>query len=493
MEKQRHLLSHFFLHFSWTLHDAPIALLTWEQGIAAADTTAADCDFATLYRVYGQMADIYFRQFMPEKQLEAENHYSEYALRAGDTLNYIGGLLKRNDAYLALGDTTAIFRNIENVRRLYLERGMTAEAAQVYPMLIRLALEKQQFEKADSMMQVFEQESGLFDEQGNIAPSREIYYYHKGMYYLGVNKMDSAEIQFRHLLSYEPNLVDAYRGLLSLYQQKQVQDSIYKYSILYEGALGDYLKQTQTTAISQAERMYDYSLQQQKAQVQERKANRFRLALIIFAAAGIILSLLVRWVFLKKKDEKQKLLDIYLRTMDELNRTRRETEILQESLSKREATKRLLKEKEERLRELETVVKDLQKQIGQSAELVLQQNIEETSIVKQFRNIAQSHLEPDDDLREMRPARAANKREWSAMIETIRKCNPQFYLFIQKHNLSELKQKVCILSYLGFDTPTIATLTDKKNGSISNARITLAKELFNLKSAHELNAHLCEL
>ena len=92
------------------LHDAPIALLTWEDAIAAADTTAADCDFATLFRVYGQMAEIYFRQSMPEKQLEAQNKLCHYALLAGDTLNYIGGLLKRNDAYLALGDTADIYQ-----------------------------------------------------------------------------------------------------------------------------------------------------------------------------------------------------------------------------------------------------------------------------------------------------------------------------------------------------------------------------------------------
>ena len=475
------------------LHDAPVALLTWEDAIAAADTTAADCDFATLFRVYGQMASIYFRQLMPEKELEARNKLCHYALLAGDTLNYIRGLLMRDDAFLALGDTAAIYHNVENVRRLYLQRGLKAEAAQVYPMAIRLALEKQQLDSARVMIQIFEQESGLFDEQGNIAPTRQIYYYHKGLYYLGVNKMDSAEFQFRHLLSFPSNILDAYRGLSSLYQQKLVQDSIYKYSILYESTLVDYLKQTQNTAIVQAEGMYDYSIQQKKAQVQEQKANRFRLVLFIFVAVGIIVSLLVRWAFLKKKEEKQKLVDIYLRTTDELNRTRREKENLHESLSKKEVTKRLLKEKEERLMELETVVKELQKQIGQSAELVLQQNIEETTIVKLFHSIAQSHLEPDDDLREMRPARAANKREWKAMKETIRRCRPNFYLFIQKHNLSELKNKVCILSYLGFDTPTIATLLDKKNGSISNARIALAKELFNLKSAHDLNAHLLEL
>ena len=87
------------------LHDAPIALLTWEDAIAAADTTAADCDFATLFRVYGQMASIYFRQSMPEKELGAREAYCKYALLAGDTLNYIRGLLLRNEAFLGSPDS----------------------------------------------------------------------------------------------------------------------------------------------------------------------------------------------------------------------------------------------------------------------------------------------------------------------------------------------------------------------------------------------------
>ena len=64
------------------LHDAPVALLTWEDAIAAADTTAADCDFATLFRVYGQMAEVYFRQSMPEKELGAREAYCKLLLSA---------------------------------------------------------------------------------------------------------------------------------------------------------------------------------------------------------------------------------------------------------------------------------------------------------------------------------------------------------------------------------------------------------------------------
>lgn len=270
------------------LHDAPIALLTWEQGIAAADTTAADCDFATLFRVYGQMSDIYFRQFMPEKQMEANNAFCKYALCAGDTLNYIRGLLLRNSAYLALGDTTAIFRKIEHVRQLYLERGLKAEAAQVYPMAIQLAIDNQQFERAGTMMHIFEQQSGLFDEHGNIARTREKYYYDKGRYFAGVNKIDSAEILFRKLLQCNPALVDAYRGLLTIYREKHFTDSIYKYDILYEKALADYFRQTKVESITQVEGMYDYSLQQQIAKVQEQEALRRGIIILLLLLTGTI-------------------------------------------------------------------------------------------------------------------------------------------------------------------------------------------------------------
>jgi hypothetical protein len=421
------------------LHDAPIALLTWERGIAAADTTAADCDFATLFRVYGQMASIYFRQFMPEKELEARDKLCHYALCAGDTLNYIGGLLRRNDAYLALGDTAAVFRNIEHVRHLYLEKGLKAEAAQVYPMPIRLALESQEFERANSMMHIFETHSGLFDEQGNIAPTHELYYYYKGIYYLGVHQLDSSELWFRKTMSHESIRIDAYRGLLALYKQKSILDSIYKYSILQEQALGDYLKNTQATAIAQAEGMYDYSLQQQMAQAQKLRANRFKFAVIILVFLGIIVSLLVVWVLQKKKVEKRQLLEIYRNALDDLTKAKHETQLLQQSLSKKETTKKLLQEKEAQILQLETVVKKLQRQIGNSTNLVLMQRMEESEIVRTFQTIAHDTYDSTDELRKRIKARPATKAEWKMMIETLQICQPNLYLMILKHHLSDLK------------------------------------------------------
>ena len=464
------------------LHDAPIALLTWERGIAATDTTAADCDFATLFRVYGQMASIYFRQYMPEKQLEAENAFSHYALCAGDTLNYIGGLLRRNDAYLALGDTAAVFRNIEHVRQLYLERGLKAEAAQVYPSAIQIALTRNQLEQAREMMNVFEGESGLFDEQGNIAPYREIYYYNKGMYYLGINRLDSAEHWFRRVLSVNGLESNAYHGLLSLYKYKGNIDSTFKYSNLYDKALVDFMGQTKTTAISQAEGMYDYSRQQQMAQAQERRANSFKLALIAFLTIGFAIALRVRWIAGKRKEEKKHLLNTYHLALDELDKIKRETEVLRNATSTNRETDQLLKEKVEQIEELETLVDQMKKQIGETESITIKQKLEDTEIVKSFHSMAEFY--------DGNTPRTATAKEWGTLMETIRSCHPTFYFFLQSHKLSDLKQKVCLLSYLGFDNTAIETLTNANKGSISNARKSLAQELFHLTSARELNGYL---
>ena len=94
------LLSRYLLGCAYRdLHEAPLALITWEDAVACADTLSPDCDYATLFRVYGQMADVYRRQHLPEKELEVNQRFSYYAQRAGDISNYIRGFVFQSGAY----------------------------------------------------------------------------------------------------------------------------------------------------------------------------------------------------------------------------------------------------------------------------------------------------------------------------------------------------------------------------------------------------------
>ena len=49
--------------------EAPQAIEDYQTAIERADTAAADCDFRLLRNVYGQMADVYDAQNLPEDEL----------------------------------------------------------------------------------------------------------------------------------------------------------------------------------------------------------------------------------------------------------------------------------------------------------------------------------------------------------------------------------------------------------------------------------------
>ena len=476
------------------MHEAPLAIITWEEAVERADTLSHDCDYSTLYRVYGQMAEIYFRQYMPEKELYADQKQSDYALMAGDTINHIRALLQRNDAYLALGDTASIFKNTEYVRQLYLEHGLTQEAAQVYPSAIHIALDRGEYEKADSMMQIFENESGLFDENGDIVSSYERNYFEMGRYYLGIGKQDSAEFFFRKLLPYKPLQVDAYRGLLALYGCKQDIDSILRYAEAYEKALVEFLNQTKTDVIAQADGMYNFNRQVRIADVQRQKTDLFVLVITWLVSLMLLALLFALNYFRRKKKEKKELLDDYHAALNNIENAKRELALLRASLSKKEATRQLLIEKEEQVQQLEAILTNMEERIQKSDISMSNKDVEGSTLLKHLHDISEHHFDIDETgRRTLSKGRALSQKEWSDIVDYTQSYHPHFLLFLYQHKLSELKLKVCILTRLGLDNQSIATLLDVSMGSIYNTRTALARELFGLASARDLDKHLLDL
>ncbi|MBR7054111.1 MAG: hypothetical protein IKI26_05030, partial [Prevotella sp.] len=64
------------------LGDAPRALERYMEAVTCADTTASDCDHTTLMGVYGQMADLFYKQGLPEEEARALGLSGEHALKA---------------------------------------------------------------------------------------------------------------------------------------------------------------------------------------------------------------------------------------------------------------------------------------------------------------------------------------------------------------------------------------------------------------------------
>ena len=81
------------------MHEAPMALEYYNKATEQADTTAADCDYGTLYRVYSQMGFLFSKQYLPYQELNAFGKAEKYAYLAKDTLNAIINYQNMGEAY----------------------------------------------------------------------------------------------------------------------------------------------------------------------------------------------------------------------------------------------------------------------------------------------------------------------------------------------------------------------------------------------------------
>lgn len=83
--------------------DAPKAMMSYKKAVECADTLSKDCDYVTLFSIYGQMADIFRSQYLHVKAIECYERYSYYAVRAKDIASYIQGFDLIASEYYDLG------------------------------------------------------------------------------------------------------------------------------------------------------------------------------------------------------------------------------------------------------------------------------------------------------------------------------------------------------------------------------------------------------
>ena len=86
------------------------ALESYYQAIEASDTTRKDCDYGLLECIYGAMTEIFLKQGLPDRLIEASKMYSKYALLDKDTMNWIYGYERMIAAYYLLKDTANVYR-----------------------------------------------------------------------------------------------------------------------------------------------------------------------------------------------------------------------------------------------------------------------------------------------------------------------------------------------------------------------------------------------
>jgi len=462
--------------------EAPQALQAYYDAIESADTTSNDCDYEVLIPVYGQMSVLFHQQNLPHDEIWALQHYLDYIRRYNSAKEYVIEKLHLISPYYLLGKKDSVLQIIDNTYHALKAMGEDQEAADALVVSINIFMERGQLDKARHNMEIFEKESGLFDNKGNIAKGREAYYKTKGLYELSVHNLDSAEYYFRKVIKYGHQL-DGYRGLLYVYRTRNVSDSIAHYSLLFESALDSLHNKTEIDAIHQMSSLYNYSRIQKIAEQETHKVRkvRFGISIIIgFVFLGILIAIHYYIVYRNKKQSEIDKLAANLKSAHE------EYKNVQEELQqlKEKDYHQLIVEKEMRSQELKLYIEKYSHLQELSPATDNLNEFETSKIVGVFLN--------KKDFRSSKSM--PSKAEWRLLeMQFCKNMSATYKVLAKEKKLSPLELRVCILLILGFEDYSIVSLTDSIPQTITNAKSRSNKKIFNDKGAQTLRAGLLRM
>jgi len=474
--------AHYMLGCAYRdMGEAPKALDCYHTAIDRADTTAINCNYRLLACVYGQIAEVFHRQNLPQDELWAREQAGHCFAAYNDTIGYIRSLELKAKAYTIIGDTAKIIQTILDTHSLYKEHGNIQMAVGANATLAYILLNRGQIDEAKKLLNEYENHSGLFDRDGTIAKGREGYYYIKGIYYIKLNRLDSAEHYVRKLLI-RGNEADAFRGLLTIYQQKKNTDSIVKYAHLYEDAVDTLNNRKRTEVIGQMSSMYNYQRFQQIADKEARKAERARHNSFIILLCSLFLIITLSYIFVrlrKKKNQRiMRLSQDYRQSILDYNKVSAELE----RIKQKDTT--LLNDKQSEVESLREKVLLFQKKlqtVNSSQQLI---DFKDSNIVALFKSKSTGSLKvtlPTD-------------AEWNRLIRQFSRSVPSIYTALGRDVLlSPTEMRLCILLMLGFKIANAAILLNTSAQSITNIKYKANQKLFNESTAATLEKNLTNI
>lgn len=309
--------------------NSPLALQYFRDAIGEADTTATDCDYAQVSRIYAQMARLFDRQRYPQMELEQWKQAMRYALLAKDTLMYIQCQEYIGDAYFLLGKEDSVVYFTQQAYRNYSKYGRKDWAAATQIVMADYYLRHDSLTKAKQALDEYRKNSGFFESNGNVFSGHEIFYYYIGEYYEKIARLDSAVFYYRKLLNYPADIMNAesgYKGLMSVYTRMHEVDSVAKYAHLFANANDTANLRNSANEISRTQALYDYSESQRIAVEKSEEARRLWIGLCI---CFVVLMLGGVWIYLYGRKQKATRMLANRKYTDLLMQYHRATEELQ--------------------------------------------------------------------------------------------------------------------------------------------------------------------
>jgi len=466
------------------LHDmgeAPQALDAYQRAAEQADTTRDDCDLRTLYSVYGQMANLFHAQYLPDNEMKALQTAERIAWKNGDTFDALVAFGLRSRPYYIKGEKDSVMVIEKQARELYLKHGYKQEAAQATLGTISILLDREQYEDANRYIQIFEQESGWFDSDGNIMEGKELCYYDKGRYLLAAGKTDSALLYFQKTLNGGwPE--SGSRGLLAVYEKKNISDSIVKYAKLFASANDSSYLHVNQEKVHQVSAMYDYSRHQRIAAEEANKAKIRKYAIFGILFLGLLTATAVYSKY--RREQRVKVAEINRLTSD-YHSAKTTSQRLSEDLAMLAGIKEV---NEKMIQERQIQIDDLNDKILEYERLLQSHRADEKLMaLKQCEIVEHFNRKKHPTLHYSAPS----GQDWKKLNASFVKYLPLFASALEREfRLSEQEQRICLLEILGFSTGEMAMVLDTTSQVVTNAKASANQKIFSQNKASTLGKNL---
>lgn len=492
------MLAHYLLGRAYyDMGESPMALECYQTAISKADTTASDCDYLQMSRVYGQMAKIFWQQNLLKRNLDCLNTASHHAWMARDTVSTLLYMTHKIDAYDAMQMYDSVMTVTDAMLENYRKCGYDNWAASILGTSIESLIKIGNIRKAKRYIDVYEAESGFFDSDGNIYTGREIYYYIKGHYYLAINKQDSAEYYFRKELRDGTDFNNqnaASRGLALLFQQQNRPDSAAKYA-MYSYEMNDSVyAQMSTKEIEKTYSLYNYIHYQESALLERLKAENEQKKVITLSLLFVILILFVVY-YVRRERQKEKYrrlkyeenISSLAQLQSDVVMLKQQKEHLERMLSDErdgrikqnresesfgpyaEALQQTIVRKEVRISELQSDILSLTLKDENEYTLPLPELLQHNNYMSLHKLVVKG-LPP-------------TKEQWQEITVIVKDVFPNFYEFIQSKKvcLNEKQFNTCMLLRLSVKPKTIACMLSVTPAYISKIRSEMCRTLFGFK------------
>lgn len=449
------------------MHEAPMALEYYNKATEQADTTAADCDYGTLYRVYSQMGFLFSKQYLPYQLLDAFGKAVKYAYLAKDTLNAIINYQNRENAYSYLGNKDSVIAINLHAATMFKQIGNNYAAAIAFGCNYNYYVEKEDTLNALKTFKAYF--STGYEGNSEYEDSKAYVLCQKGTYYMFTAQLDSAynNLQQSLRLCKSYSIKAATTKALAQYYAKVNQPAMaMKYALQSSEYNDSDLIEARKTQLQQVQAMYDYSRNQEVAKRAEQKAKRSMQMNYMIVLACIMLFLLLSYIYRKQLALKKKKIAVskllYEDSLLKLKRLQDEkAKLVSENDNK---LAQIITEKEKTINKLKAEINDIQEKYSLSSMSDVELALMDSSIYKKIKFI------------EVHPKKNMSEEDWKELADTVEKAIPNFIPRL-KNKLSDKDYQICLLIRLGFSTSLIARLLDLSVAAISKSRKTMLKKI----------------